>query len=229
MNAPISRLLTTGIYTIQEAAELVEASASEVRVWVEGRKEKQAPVIDNQVGRIGRTVAVSFTNLMELRFVATFANAGVRLNEIRAIISRVRDEINHPHPFATKTVFRTDGKKIVAEIARKNGVKVIFDLRSGNYEMPVVVLQSLKENVVWDPEGEALAWYPRPKIAPNVLINPKLSFGRPVLKDSKIPAETIAEAVRVEGSSKIVALLYDVPERQVREAVRFRQHLQQAA
>ena len=166
---------------------------------------------------------------MELRFVATFANAGVRLNEIRAIISQVRDEIDHPHPFATRTVFRTDGRKIVAEIAKKNGVKVIFDLRTGNYEMPVVVLQSLKENVVWDPEGEAIAWYPRPTIAPNVLVNPRLSFGRPVLKRSRIPAETIADAVRVEGSAKIVAQLYDVPERQVHEAVRFQQNLQQAA
>jgi len=228
MNAPISRLLATGIYTIPEAAELVEASTGEMRVWVEGRKDKQAPVIENQLGRIGRTVAVSFTNLMELRFVATFARAGVRLNEIRAIMSDAKDLLNHPHPFATKTVFRTDGKKIVAEIVGKYR-KSILDLKTGNYEIPLIVLQSLKENVIWDPEGEAIAWYPRPQIAPHILVNPNYSFGRPILKDSKIPSETIAEAVAAEGSAKIVAQLYDVPERQVREAVRFQRHLQQAA
>jgi hypothetical protein len=43
--------------------------------------------------------------------------------KIRAIMDEVRDILKHPHPFATKTVLKTHGKKIVAEIARKNGVQ----------------------------------------------------------------------------------------------------------
>lgn len=229
MNALVSPLLATGIYTIPEAAELVDASQGELRVWVEGRKKRQAPIIDNQIGRIGRTTAVSFTNLMELRFVATFSRAGVRLNEIRAILEEVRHTLNHPHPFATRIVFRTDGKKIVAEIARKNGVHVLYDLRSRNYEMHVVVLKSLREDVVWSPQGDAVAWYPRAKVAPHVIIRPSQAFGRPVLEDSGIPAETIAAAVAAEGSVRAVAQLFDVPEKQVREAVSFQEHLRKAA
>jgi hypothetical protein len=72
-------LLETGIYTIPEVAGLVQAPQSLVRVWVEGHTGKQVAVIDNQLGRVGGKVAVSFTNLMELRFVVTFANAGVGL------------------------------------------------------------------------------------------------------------------------------------------------------
>lgn len=223
------RLIQIGIYTISEAAELVIAPPRALRVWVEGRKGKQNPVIDNQVGRLGRTVAVSFTNLMELRFVSEFAKAGVRLNEIRAIMNEVKDVLKHPHPFATRIVFRTDGKKIVAEIAKKNGVEVIYDLKSKNYEMHVVVLRSLKENVLWDPRGNALAWFPRPNIAPHVLIHPSHSFGRPVLVGSKIPTEAIAQAVEAEGSAKTVAHLFEIPEKQVREAVRFHKHLRKAA
>ena len=180
-----------------------------------------------QVGRLGRTVAVSFTNLMELRFVSEFAKAGVRLNEIRAILDEVKDVLKHPHPFATRTVFRT--KKSSLKSQKKNGVEVIYDLKSKNYEMHVVVLKSLKENVLWDPRGNALAWFPRPNIAPHVLIHPSHSFGRPILVGSKIPTEAIAEAVEAEGSAKTVAYLFEIPEKQVREAVRFHRHLRKAA
>ena len=49
MNAPSSPLLATGIYTIPEAARLVEVPQDEMRVWVEGRKNKQSPIINNQM------------------------------------------------------------------------------------------------------------------------------------------------------------------------------------
>jgi uncharacterized protein (DUF433 family) len=224
-------LLDSGIYTIPQAAYLIDASQPDVRVWVEGRKGKaiQAPIIDNQVGRLGKTVAISFTNLMELRFVARFSKAGVRLNTIRSIMDDVRELLEHPHPFATKTVFKTDGEKIVAEIVRKNGFQVIYDLRSRNYEMPTIVLQSLKNDVVWDAAGDAIAWYPRRDTAPHVIIHPRHAFGRPILRRSLIPTETLARAVKAEGSKRAVAEFYDVPVKQVSEAVSFEEHLRMAA
>src|ERR1700693_5313908 len=111
-------LLESGIYTIPEVAGLVNARQPDLRVWIEGRPGKQAPIIENQLGRLGHKIAISFTNLMEIRFVAFFSNAGVRLNEIRSILSEAKLLLDKPHPFATNTVFRTDGRKIIAEIGR---------------------------------------------------------------------------------------------------------------
>lgn len=221
--------LQAGIYTVLDAAELVEAPPRLVRIWIGGHKGKQEPVIDSQLGRVYGKVAVSFTNLMELRFVATFAAAGVKLRSIRAIMNEVKETLDHPHPFATRTVFKTDGRKIVAQIARNNGVENIYDLRSKNYEMYPVVLRSLKGDVSYDPAGEAVSWRPRPAIAPNVILLPSFSFGQPILRTSRVPTEALANAVRAEGSARIVASLYEVPERQVREAVKFEQHLRRAA
>jgi uncharacterized protein (DUF433 family) len=221
-------LLMTGIYTIPQVAELVSTPQSMVRIWVEGHTGKQVAVIDNQLGRVGGKVAVSFTNLMELRFVATFASAGVGLREIRKIMDDVKEMLEHPHPFATSTIFKTDGKKIVAEIAQRNGVS-LYDLRTKNYDMLAVVVKSLKNDVTYDPAGDAISWRPRPRIAPNVILHPHFSFGRPVLKASRIPTATLAQAVKVEGSAAFVADIFDVPERQVKEAVRFEKELRVAA
>lgn len=221
-------LLESGIYTIPEVSELVEAPQATVRVWVGGHTGKQFAVIDNQLGRVSGKVAVSFTNLMELRFVATFAAAGVGLREIRKIMDEVKDTLEHPHPFATRTVFKTDGKKIVAEIAARNGVS-IYDLRSKNYEFLAVVMNSLKDDVTYDPRGDAISWRPRPRIAPNVMVHPHFSFGQPVLRESLIPTNVLAKSVEVERNTKFVSEIFDVPEKHVREAVRFEHELRKAA
>jgi uncharacterized protein (DUF433 family) len=221
-------LLELGIFTIPEVAELVNAPQSSVRIWVEGHTGKQSAVIDNQLGRVDGKVAVSFTNLMELRFVATFVAAGVGLREIRKIMDEVRETLEHPHPFATRTVFKTDGRKIVAEIAKNNGIS-IYDLRTKNFEMLSVVMMSLKDDVAYDPRGDAIYWRPRPKIAPNVIVHPHFSFGKPVLEQSRIPTSTIAQSVKVEGSVPFVADIFEVPEKQVREAVKFERELRRAA
>lgn len=229
MNASALDLLSSGIFTVPQAAELVQALPADVRLWVTGRKKRQAPVIDNELGVVDGKVVVSFTNLMELRFIAKFHNAGVRLNEIRKIMNEARELLNHPHPTATRLVFRTDGKKIMAEVGLKHGVQVLYDLRSKNLEIPTVVMPSLKDDVIFDKNDEIVAWFPRRNIAPNIIVHPKFSFGRPVLKESHIPAETLADAVMAEGNVRIVAYLFEVPEKQVREAVRFCEDLRKAA
>ena len=123
-------LIESGIYGVSEAAALVGATERKVRGWVTGYKTAGiGPLIDNEIGWLDGRLAFSFTNLMEIRFVAFFVKAGVQLRYIRAIMQEVKRELDHPHPFATRTVFRTDGKKIVAEIARRNGVTDIYDLR----------------------------------------------------------------------------------------------------
>jgi len=220
-------LLDAGLFTIPEAAGLVGADKRALRVWVEGRS-RQAPLIDNQIGRVGRIVAVSFTNLMELRFVSVFVDAGVKLRVIRSILNDVREEFKRPHPFATNIVFLTDGKRIFVQIAKKNGIDLI-DYKTRNYEMLDVVISSLKKDVKYDPTGDAVYWKPRPKIAPNVIVHPSFSFGQPIIRASRIPTEALAKAYEVEGSAGIVAEIYEVPEAQVREAVRFERELRQAA
>ena len=210
-------LLTTGIYTVSEAAYLVGVSKQRVRGWVSGYPRRSIPpVIENEVG------AEEEEADWKSGSSPLFEKAGLKLPVIRGIMHEARDLLDHPHPFATKIVFGTDGRKIVAQIALKRGVKLIYDLRSKNYEMRLIVLDSLKDDVWYDPDGVARFWYPRRSIAPNVIVHPRFSFGRPILRDSRVPTSTLADAVKAEGSARSVASWYEVPEDQVREAVRLR-------
>lgn len=221
--------LSTGIYSIPEAARLVKASPRVVRSWVVAGVGDRVPVVVSDYEKIGNQTAVSFNNLMELRFISLFSKAGVKLRHIRAILEEARSTFNHPHPFLRRINFRTDGKKIYAEIEKRDRVD-LYDLRTRNYEMLDVVLASLRDDVFFNPDGDAVFWMPRHEIAPNVIVHPRFSFGRPILKSSQIPTEAIFSAFEAEQEkADVVAELYDLPEEQVYEAVRFERDLNTAA
>lgn len=221
-------LLETGIYSLSDAARLLGLPTSTVRAWVNGRGDRQDPLIENQLGRSGRTYLISFTNLMELRFIQKFTDAGVGLRRVRAVMAQATELLKRPHPFATNVVFTTDGKNILARILRESGQEDVLDLKSQNYEMLEIILQSLKTDVVFDAAGEATAWFPRRDTAPNIVVHPRFSFGRPILLESHVPTEAIEQSVKVEGVDA-TADLYEVPVEQVQEAIRFQEQLRRAA
>lgn len=228
MTAP--DLLEVGIYTVTEAAYLVGVSEQKVRGWITGYPRRDAaPVIQNDIGWSNERLAFSFNNLMEMRFIAYFEENGVRFNVIRSVMDEVKALTEHPHPFSTNIVFQTDGKKIIASVLGKHAKKTTIDLKTRNLEMSTVIYDSLKKDVEFDYHGAARSWFPRRKLAPNVIVHPKFSFGRPILRGPRIPTRTIYDAVATERSSETVADLYDLPVRQVREAVKFEYALRKAA
>lgn len=213
-------LMQTGIYTASEAAALIGETERKVRGWVAGYGGAD-PIVENELGWVDGRLAFSFTNLMEVRFIKFFVDAGVHLFHIRRIMEEAKKLLNRKHPFATNVVFLTDGRKIMARIGEKHGGRSLLDLRSKNFEMPSVVFDSLRHDVEFNPDGVATSWRPRPEIAPHVVVHPKFSFGQPILLPSRIPTKALARAVEAEKSATTVADWYEIPVAHVREAVRF--------
>lgn len=60
---------------------------------------------------------LSFRDLIELRFVKAFRDAGLSLPTIRTCFARAVEEVRDERPFSTRR-FRTDGKAIFLEITR---------------------------------------------------------------------------------------------------------------
>lgn len=225
------QLLRQGIFTVPEAARLLEASPAKVRGWVAGYPHTKAPpILENELGFADNRLAMSFTNLMEVRFINTFSRFGVKVVAIRDMLEEAKRLLDHPHPFATNAIFRTDGKKIFAASAERTDDKALYDLKAKNWAMHDVIAQSLIEGVEFDPSGNAAGWRPRRHVAPNVVIRPAWSFGKPVLKDVQIPTRTIFDSFCAEGETEeSVAYWFQISSDEVREAVRFETLLKQAA
>lgn len=221
-------LLGKGIFTVPEAARLLQVRDAKIRGWVQGYKSVQVgPLIEAEIEKKGRTTVLSFTNLMEARFIDAFVQLGMDVRTIRAILDEARHFARHPHPFATNTVFKTDGRKIFGEVATQTGDKHLYDLKKRNWAIREVLAPLLKGEVTYNESGAAQTWQPRPKRTPNVIVDPRFAFGRPIVRGAVVPTSTLLDAFIAEGDVPIehayqnVASWFRVTPEAVREAVDF--------
>jgi uncharacterized protein (DUF433 family) len=165
---------------------------------------------------------VSFRDLIELRFVKTFRDAGLSLQTIRECFDRAVEAVNDQRPFSTRQ-FRTDGKTIFLEITNNVREGELLDLKRRQNAFHRIVEPSLH-----DLEFDAdvlVRWFPLGMSHKSIVIDPARAFGRPIVSTGGVPTETISRAVKIEGSPERVAKLYELPTAAVREAVAFQQQL----
>ena len=165
---------------------------------------------------------ISFRDLIELRFVKAFRDIGLGLPTIRQCFLRAVEEVKDPRPFSTQK-FRTDGRTIFLDITKGIKEGELIDLRRRQSVFRTIVAPSLKD-LEFDADIVA-RWYPLGIDRQAVVVDPARSFGRPVLGGYGIPTETLAAAIKAEGSVENVARLYEVSSSLVREAQAFEMKL----
>lgn len=134
--------------------------------------------------------------------------------------------LQHPHPFATDWIFKTDGKKIFVEAAERTEDPCLYDLKGHNFAMHGILAKEFMGDVQFSTSGVADAWFPRIDIAPNVRVTPKVAFGSPAIEKNGVPTEALFAALQAEGGDvATVAAWFDVSENDVIEAVRFEEAL----
>lgn len=224
--------LRSGVYSISEAAKLIDAPRQRLRRWIHGDAHgyNVVPLIKNELPDIDGHIAMSFINLIEALFISRFVQEGVHVRSIRAMAEEAKNFLDNDHPFATNILFKTDGRDIFAEVARKTRDKKLYSLRKHNWALEPIIGPSLKAAVTYGPNRLAHSWYPNKQQAPHVVVNPSVSFGQPVLADTGIPTRTLYNSYVAEGrKADIVAHWYEVDKRKVMEAVRFEENLARVA
>lgn len=216
-------MLSTGIYSIPQAAALLGIHPARLRVWVRGSAGALGrPLIRSELPRVQGRVALSFVNLIEAKFIELFASKGVSVRSMRYMAKEAERFLQHPHPFATDWIFKTDGKKIFVEAAERAGDPCLYDLKGHNFAMHGILAKEFMDDVQFSAAGIADAWFPRIDIAPHVRVSPKVAFGSPALEGSGVPTEALHAALKAEGGDvATVAAWFDVSESDVIEAARF--------
>lgn len=213
--------LLSGYFSISDAAHLLNVSPASVRGWLNGYSGTAAgPVIDRD---FEGTRAVSFLDLMELRFIAFFRDQKISMKTLRHASQRAREDWNVSHPLALSSAkYVTDRKKIFAVSAEDTGDAKAFDLATGQHEMWLTIERSVEKGVTFDPKTHlATLWKPRPGEFPGVIIDPRIAFGKPVVEGTGVPTETLYRQWRAEGFADRVADWYDVPEAAVKTAIEY--------
>jgi len=216
-----------GLYTITEAARLIDIPDARLRRWIVGDPHgAETPLITNEIGRIHGLICLSFINLIEALFISRFVAYGVHVRSIRLMAEEAANFLNTPHPFATDILFKTDGQRICAEVEEQTGDPRLYDLKRHNWALEPIWGRELRGAISYAESGIARRWYPRPQEAKHVVLNPVAAFGQPVFDDTGIPTTAIYDAYKAEDKNeKLVAKWFEIPLTRVREAVRFERTL----
>jgi DNA-binding transcriptional MerR regulator/uncharacterized protein (DUF433 family) len=229
------RLIGRGIYTISEASRLTRVSPRTIRRWIMGYHyavagdiRKSPPVVDRDFPVIDGTIALSFLDLQEIRFVHAFREKGVSWKEIRQAYISARNELGDPHPFSTGR-FLTDGHSILEEQLGVRRRATFLNIIRNQFEFRRIVAPFIKELEFSSPkrldtERQPIRWWPT-EGRRRVVLDPRLNFGQASLSKEGVPTAVLAQAYAVEQSFDRVARWYEMTSSAVRIAVEFEQQL----
>lgn len=167
------------------------------------------------------TPLLCYTNLVEAFVLSSLRRKHkIDLNKIRVAIRFLQSEFKSSHPLAEHR-FETNGIDIFVE---KYG-QLINAGRDGQLAMRQV-LHDYLTRVEHDPSGKAARLYPfirrngteQPK---NVVINPYVSFGKPVISGTGLPTRVVAERYKAGDSIPKLASDYGRKEEEIDDAIRY--------
>ena len=202
--------LLAGFYNTSEAACLVRESPYVIRGWLNGYPNSKSGSIINRDFEGTRTI--SFLDLMELRFIKFFRAQNVSMQTIRKAVEKARRKWALSHPLATYgNKFVTDRRTIFAQVAEEDDDRVTWDMASGQHELWGVIERSIAKGVIFKPsENYARAWKPKPDEFSNVVIDPRVAFGRAFVEGTRVPTSVLFQQWKAERDKTSVADWFEV-------------------
>lgn len=208
-------------YSLAEASGYLNLPKSTLRNWVCGHrysvssgKKSVAPLI--ALPTPGRPV-LSFINIVEAHVLAAIRRVhAVPLRHVRSALNYVRTELKRPRPLIDQA-FETNGIHLFVEHLGH----LIDASQAGQIAMSGDLRKHLKR-ITRDSSGVPVKLYPfTPGTSePLVVIDPTVSFGRPVIARRGVPIAALAERFRAGEGIQSIAEDYSLTPAEVEEAVR---------
>lgn len=221
-------LLGVGLFSIGDTSRLTGVNGPRIRRWLLGYRYRTALEVKQhkalwrpEVPTMNGTTALSFNDLLEIRLVGAFRGLGFSIQKIRRAISELSKIAETAYPFSQQKVV-TDGVYLFAQLKDEEGKPLFYDLSDRrNYAFPDVIYPMLRKGLFYDQAGRVTRWYPDPDRNQAIVVDPAISFGRPVIDGTRINVAVLAYAYKAERSFDRVAEWYDIDPALVRQAVDF--------
>jgi uncharacterized protein (DUF433 family) len=223
-----------GSYSAADAARLLALPARSIRRWLGGYRISAGdhardvpPLWSPHLPAVSdAAMELSFRDLIELRFVKAFLDAGLPLATIRRCLDFARECVGDAYPFSTRR-FQTDGQTIFLDgLAHAGENRSVLDLRRRQFAFRPLIERTFRD---LDMEGDVVVrWRPYRGKA-TIVLDPDRAFGQPITSDSGVPTAVLADAVEAEGSVERAARLFEVPPAVVEDARAFEASLARPA
>ena len=210
-------------YTISEVAHYLTVPPPTIRYWSVGRGSYEPLIELPESSTIGPTL-LSFFNLVELHVLSAIRRRHrVAMPKVRTAIKYLMEtapsRTDQRHPLISYSM-ETDGLHLFIE---RYG-RLINISRSGQLAMRELI-QTALHRIERDPHRVPIKLYPFTRTemrnAPEmVVIDPRLSAGRPVIAGTGLTTQIIAERYKAGESVTELAADYEREESEIEEALR---------
>ena len=216
-------------YSVAEAAHYLRMPEETLRSWIMGRLYPTAGQVKRSRPLIHlddpKRQHLSFINLVEAHVLAAIRRRhGVKLPKVRNALDYVRHQFQIERPLIDQA-FQTDGLDLFVE---RYG-ELINASREGQQAMKEIIGVYLKR-IERDAKGLPIKLYPftrdtQAEAAPAsdprfVVMNPAVSFGRPVIAGTGIPVSSIYERYKAGDSTADLAKDFRLETSAIEEAIR---------
>lgn len=219
--------LGQGVYSVTDASALTGLYPRRIVRWFRGYTYRattghrsRPPVIQSDYSPVDGLMQLSFLDLIEMRLVKAFLDAGVGWKELRLAATRAAEMLGNKHPFATMK-FKTDGRRIMADIAPETGDVSLIQVSSQQHLFRSLVAPYLRD-LEFD-DSIVVRWAPLGRKR-QVIIDPQRAFGAPIARQSGVPTRILALFANATSEQR-AASWYCVSLAEVRDAVRFERQL----
>lgn len=222
--------LATPLYTLTEAARLVNLPVATLRSWARGRDfptasgethHSKALVTDAGAGRPG-FATMPFLGLAEAAFLAAVKETGVPMQRIRPALEKLRDEMGIEHALASQMLY-TDGAELLRSIGAAAGTTdrdmelVVVRTNQGVFT-PVV--RDFLSHVRFGASGYAES-IRLPKFGDaDVIVDPRFGFGQPVLESNGVRVEAVLDRFHAGESVDVIAEDFNTSRKIVEQLIR---------
>jgi uncharacterized protein (DUF433 family) len=228
VNAMSDNRFDTPLYTVGEAARILDVPASTFHTWVRGyvrhapgRPEWTGKAIVTALPSHDADPTVPFIGLAEGGVLAAIRRQGVPLQRIRPALEVLSKELGVEHALASKRLY-TDGAELLFDYAEHGGEPAARDLvvvRNGQRIFSEIVEAYLKR-ITFAEDGWAqriaLPQYDRA----TVIADPRFSFGQPTFGSGRARVADVLERFWAGEDLDDVAAEFGIGKADLEDAVR---------
>jgi uncharacterized protein (DUF433 family) len=218
--------LTRPLYTYAEADRLAGVPRGTSNRWVKGYQywnELGERIAQPSItaGPTDRTQpGVSFFDLVGIKAIAGLKRMGFSLPRIREVVRYCQDELGAAYPLATET-FKADRKRIYTTAGDGRLLEVLGGQRGA--QAWDEVLDPFLDTLDYQNDF-ARRWWPLGK-DDLVVVDPDYGFGSPVIVNSGLRTELVAERAEVGDAPGVIAYDFNLTPEQVASALRLESKL----
>ena len=207
--------LAGDVYSIAEAARLLNMPSATLTYWLEGRSKVKPVLRPKSTGR--RTL--TWGEFVEAGLLRQYRTNHLPMAELRVFISALRDELGVPYPLAHARPFmsRRDLLWGAQQRAQLPTSEALVSERDGQYLL-LPAADAFLQRVDFAGGDTARRWRPASELE-DVVLDPEHRFGAPTI--AGIRTRTLWEAVRDTDDVNATADLYGLMPQQVHQALAF--------